>query len=298
MSVTDERVKEEIEALEAILMDDVSINFNEKGVPDLIKSTIFPSTADDAEKQYVCVTLEISLPDKYPDCEPKVQLKNPRGLDDSCISNLQRELKNKCLEYLGQPVIYELIELVRENLTESNLPICQCAICLYGFSDGDMFTKTQCYHYFHSYCLAKYFIVTEKQFNEEQEKLPAWQRSTKDFQAVCPVCREAISCDVDDLNKAQPPIELENAQNFSVTKDLLLLQQKMQNLFYYQKSRGGIIDIEAEENKRLLITNSSEENNSVGDEDPGPSPGQDREAALQNNKRNPFKFSSRKTASR
>lgn len=42
-----------------------------------------------------------------------------------------------------------------------------------------------------------------------------------------------------------------------------MLQQKMQQLFSYQKSRGGIIDIEAEENKLLLITNSNE--NSSGD---------------------------------
>lgn len=32
----------------------------------------------------------------------------------------------------------------------------------------------------------------------------------------------------------------------------------MQQLFNYQKSKGGIIDIEAEENKLLLITNSND----------------------------------------
>lgn len=47
-----------------------------------------------------------------------------------------------------------------------------------------------------------------------------------------------------------------------------MLQQKMQQLFNYQKNKGGIIDIEAEENKLLLITNSndntSEEASDVG----------------------------------
>lgn len=88
--------------------------------------------------------------------------------------------------------------------------------------------------------------------------MPAWQKSTKGFQAACPVCREAINCDVAELKTAQPPKDLENAQNFQITNDLRLLQAKMQELFIYQKSRGGIIDIEAEENKLLLITEPSE----------------------------------------
>lgn len=33
----------------------------------------------------------------------------------------------------------------------------------------------------------------------------------------------------------------------------------MRKLFIYQKSRGGIIDVEAEENKLLLRTESNEE---------------------------------------
>lgn len=188
---------------------------------------------------------------------------------------------------MGQPVIYELIELIRENLTESNLPTCQCAVCLYGFSEGDSFTKTQCFHYFHNYCLAKHLIVTEKHFNEEQEKLPAWKRSTVGFHATCPVCREQISCDVKELKTALPPKELENAQKFEVTQDLKILQEKMQQLFSYQKSRGGIIDIEAEENKLLLITNSGDNSSGDNSDDPGPSlPPSIPEQQLQNGVQN------------
>lgn len=73
--------------------------------------TIFPSTANDTEKQYVCVTLEVILPELYPDCEPKVLLKNPRGLDDTVFDHICTALKEKCLEYSGQSVIYELIEV-------------------------------------------------------------------------------------------------------------------------------------------------------------------------------------------
>lgn len=76
----------------------------------------------------------------------------------------------------------KLFQLVRENLTESNLPTCQCAVCLYGFSEGDSFIKTECYHYFHSYCLALHLTTTERLFKDEQEKLPMWQRQKTGFQ--------------------------------------------------------------------------------------------------------------------
>ncbi|CAH1178886.1 unnamed protein product [Phaedon cochleariae] len=249
-----ESVQEELEVLEAILMDDITISYDEKNRPEIVKTTIFPSTADEVDKQYVCVTLEVNLPETYPDCEPSVQLKNPRGLDESTINNIQKAIKDKCMEFLGQPVIYELIELIRESLTESNLPTCQCAVCLYGFSEGDIFTKTTCFHYFHSYCLANHLVITKRLFQEEQDKLPAWQKSVKEFQASCPVCRESISCDVEELKSALPPKDLESAQHFQVTSDLKKLQEDMRQLFIYQKNKGGIIDIEAEENKLLLIT--------------------------------------------
>lgn len=111
-------------------MDDISISYNDKwvlflyniilfhkcflcfsGCAELVKSTIFPSTANEVDKQYVCVTLEAKLPEAYPDQEPVVLLRNPRGLDDSTINHLYEAIKEKCNEFIGQPVIYELIEV-------------------------------------------------------------------------------------------------------------------------------------------------------------------------------------------
>lgn len=166
---------------------------------------MFPSTADDANQQFVCVTLEVIVTPNYPDCEPIIKLRNPRGLDDGTIEKLNQDIKDKCVEFIGQSVIFELIEvsfisevindekaffethyyffqLIRERLTDSNMPSCQCAVCLYGFINGDQFTKTECYHYFHSYCLACHLTNTERLYYEEQEKLPAWQKVNKSFQ--------------------------------------------------------------------------------------------------------------------
>lgn len=86
-----------------------------RGFPQLFKTTVFPSTAHDTNKQYVCVTLEVELPPDYPDCELITRLRNPRGLDDSSLDSLTNAIKEKCKEYLGQPVIFELIEVSINN---------------------------------------------------------------------------------------------------------------------------------------------------------------------------------------
>lgn len=70
-------------------------------------------------------------------------------------------------------------------MTKSNLPTGQCAVCLYGFREGDEFTKTECYHHFHSHCLASHVAAADRYYREEQEKLPQWQQdSSKQFQVI------------------------------------------------------------------------------------------------------------------
>lgn len=82
-------------------------------------------------------------------------------------------------------IIMVIIQLIREHLTRSNLPTDQCAVCLYGFREGDEFTKTECYHYFHSHCLAAHVAAAERYYREEQEKLPQWQQDTTNKFQVC-----------------------------------------------------------------------------------------------------------------
>uniref|UniRef100_A0A6M2DJW8 Putative e3 ubiquitin-protein ligase rnf25 copidosoma floridanum n=1 Tax=Xenopsylla cheopis TaxID=163159 RepID=A0A6M2DJW8_XENCH len=257
----DERISDEIEALEAILMNDVTIQYNkESNNPEMIETVVFPSTMEDAQQQYVCITLQVWITQGYPDCAPTIKLKNPRGLDDNMINRIEKEVDKKMHQSLGQPVVFELIDVIREHLTDSNLPTGQCVICLYGFQEGDLFTKTTCYHYFHSHCLACHLVAGEKNHKEEQEKLPPWQRQQNaGFKALCPVCREHIDCDLKTLLLATPPLEVEQAQNFELTAELRALQVKMSELYLHQQMKGGIIDIEAEQNKLLLTTGTQEE---------------------------------------
>lgn len=231
-------------------------NLLHSGFPEIIETTILPTVGEDVDLllSSVCVTLQVLPCDGYPDISPAFYLKKPRGLDDESINVIKQAILKKLNESIGLPVVFDLIEVIREHLSESNLPSCHCVVCLYGFQDGDQFAKTDCYHYLHSYCLARHLLASKKNYQEEQDKLPAWQRKlSKPFQPFCPVCREAIFNDVEPLLKSIPPIELENAPKFELTDDLIQLQNKMAGLFLHQRHRGGIINLEEEENNVISI---------------------------------------------
>ncbi|XP_060652168.1 E3 ubiquitin-protein ligase RNF25 [Drosophila nasuta] len=250
----DALLDEELESLEAILMDDVRIVRNASGAVESIETTVLPLTGEEDEQQYICVTLQVLPPAGYPDVSPTFKLLRPRGLDDARLEAIRSACNAKIKESLGFPVVFDLIEVVREHLTGSNLPSGQCVICLYGFSEGDEFTRTECFHYLHSYCLARHLNALRRNYQEEFEKLPAWLQKTADaFQALCPVCREHIHDESDSLKCAMPPSELENAPDFRVTQELRQMQHHMSQLYLQQKSRGAIIDAEAEGSAVIAI---------------------------------------------
>lgn len=252
---------DEVESLEAILMEDVQITRNDSGYPELIETTVFPTVGEEVDSQYVCITLQVLPVAGYPDVKPNIKLKNPRGLDDQIINCIESAVRQKLDECLGSPVVFDLIDIIREHLTESNLPTGQCVICLYGFLEGDEFTKTVCYHYLHSHCLSCHLNASKRNYDEELAKMPGWkQKEAKPYQALCPVCREPIEVEVEPLSKCRPPSELTNAPRFRLTDELKSLQAQMTRLFLHQKSRGGIIDLDAEEGNVISI--QTEEPNS------------------------------------
>jgi hypothetical protein len=87
------------------------------------------------------------------------------------------------------------------------------------------------------------------------------------LQALCPICRESINCDVGSLVGAPPPIDVEAATDFVVSQELLEMQHQMAELFLRQQRRGGIIDLEAE-GVKLLVTIGDDSNGSI--EQPSP----------------------------
>lgn len=86
-----------------------------RGEPEYIETLVFPSTGEDSESQYVCVRLVVKLLTGYPDVQPIVTLRNPRGLDEETVKQIQLDADAKCADFLGQPVMFELIEVIYPN---------------------------------------------------------------------------------------------------------------------------------------------------------------------------------------
>jgi len=90
-----------------------------RGEPEYIETILFPSTGEDSQSQYVCVTLVVRLPSGYPDISPIINLRNPRGLDESTVKLMQSDAEAKCKNFIGQPVMFELIE-VKKSINHIN----------------------------------------------------------------------------------------------------------------------------------------------------------------------------------
>lgn len=102
-------------------MDDVVIK-RVDDVPQYIETVVHPSTGDDTDQQYVCVTLEVKLTPGYPDNSPEVTLRNPRGLDDALLAAINSQIQEKLIDCLGQPVVFELLEVnILISLLEASL---------------------------------------------------------------------------------------------------------------------------------------------------------------------------------
>ena len=59
-------------------------------------------------------------------------------------------LRHKCLEHLGSPMVYELVEYAKDCLTDNNRPCGQCAICQFDF-EVYMKPHTCTYTYIHTH---------------------------------------------------------------------------------------------------------------------------------------------------
>ncbi|XP_048340470.1 LOW QUALITY PROTEIN: E3 ubiquitin-protein ligase RNF25 [Sphaerodactylus townsendi] len=226
--------------------------YRERTMPWEICITLYPATAEDQDSQYVCFTLLVSVSLSGPNEVPKIDILNPRGLSDEQIQKISQTLQHLAEEQLGTAILYELIEKGKEILTDNNIPHGQCVICLYGFKENEAFTKTPCYHYFHSHCLASYAVHMEEEIraqrNEREQTLTSLPKEEVEVQ--CPVCREPLVYDLATLQAAAPPqqpmeVYCPDAKTLQHREQLRLIYQK-------QQEKGGIIDPEAERNRYFI----------------------------------------------
>ncbi|XP_067088596.1 E3 ubiquitin-protein ligase RNF25 isoform X3 [Osmerus mordax] len=164
------RVLSEIEVLQSIYLEELQVIKRDDGGWE-VSLVLYPSTAEDSLSQFVRLTLTLSLDSQYPSSPPCISIHYPRGLSDDKLRSVQNCLQTEAESCLGSPVLYQLIEKAKEILTESNIPHGNCVICLYGFKEGEAFTKTSCYHYFHSYCLGRYITYSENELREREKEL-------------------------------------------------------------------------------------------------------------------------------
>ncbi|NWH76622.1 RNF25 ligase, partial [Piaya cayana] len=214
--------------------------------------TLHPATAQDQDSQYVCFTLVLTVPPQYPNKAPEISIRNPRGLSDEQIQKISQTLRGVAEARLGTEVLYELIEKGKEILTDNNIPHGQCVICLYGFQEREAFTKTQCYHYFHSHCLARYAQHMEKEILMQQEEREQHLAPSpkQEVGVQCPVCRETLVYDLSTLKAAPPPQH--PLEPYRPDAQTLQQQEELRLIFKRQQEKGGIIDPEAERNRFFI----------------------------------------------
>ncbi|XP_060118424.1 E3 ubiquitin-protein ligase RNF25 [Heteronotia binoei] len=252
-AVVDWVLPSEVEVLESIYLDELQVSKgNGRTMPWEICITLHPATAEDQDSQYVCFTLVLTVPTQYPSEVPKIDIRNPRGLSDEQIQRISQTLQRLAKEHLGTAILYELIEKGKEILTDNNIPHGQCVICLYGFQENEAFTKTPCYHYFHSHCLASYAAHMEEEIRAQRREREQTLTSLpkEEVEVQCPVCREPLAYDLAALQAAPPPqqpmeVYCPDAKTLHHREQLRLIYQK-------QQEKGGIIDPEAERNRYFI----------------------------------------------
>ncbi|KAF7665685.1 hypothetical protein LDENG_00134020 [Lucifuga dentata] len=250
-------VLSEIEVLQSIYLDELLVTRTEDGEWE-VSLVLHPSTAEDSVSQFVRLTLTLTLDQQYPSTSPSISIHKPRGLSDDKLNSVQKCLQSEAQSNLGSPVLYQLIEKAKEILTESNIPHGNCVICLYGFKEGETFTKTSCYHYFHSHCLGRYVSHSETELRQREKELEEDKtRERADQQeliVMCPVCREPLMYDIEQLLSSPAP-HLPEVDGAAVGLDFQQKWSKLQKILERQRAKGGIIDPELESNRFLIHIN-------------------------------------------
>lgn len=113
----------EIEALEAILMDDFrEIHSSESGLNTsnrCFQITLSPQDEEvDESSPSVRLALIFSHTEKYPDEPPLLSVKSLRGIQSGDLTVLKEKLEQEASENLGMAMIYTLVTSAKEWLSE------------------------------------------------------------------------------------------------------------------------------------------------------------------------------------
>ncbi|KAK1312212.1 hypothetical protein QJS10_CPA07g00906 [Acorus calamus] len=115
----------EIEALQAILMDDIEeVDSSESGLVTnnrCFQILLSPQDDDDLDdSSYIPVELALffSHTERYPDEPPLLNIKSVRGIKSEDLSILKEKLEQEASENLGMAMVYTLVSSAKEWLSE------------------------------------------------------------------------------------------------------------------------------------------------------------------------------------
>ncbi|XP_062515364.1 E3 ubiquitin-protein ligase RNF25-like [Corticium candelabrum] len=235
-------LSEEIELLTAIYVDELNqSDGHSDDVLTCLELDLRPSTAQDVATQHVCLTLSVCVPKAYPKDIPTFYIKKPRGLSEAHIDSLLSELHERAAERTGSPMLFELIDLVKDHLTDNNRPFGSCPLCLYNFKDDDLFYRTDCYHYFHTKCITDYISFVDDELEVEPN-------------VTCPVCRLSIDVDPSALSIHSDECEESTELCYVPDASMRAWQGRMATLYRKQMEHGGIIGMDTKKRAVLEIS--------------------------------------------
>jgi E3 ubiquitin-protein ligase RNF25 len=238
-------VSEELEFLSNVYTEEMKM-LGTDGETTSLEFHLTPSTADDKEQQFVYLDLCVGLPATYPQTPPTLNLLQSRGLADAHLANIQEGLVELCSGLVGSPMVYQIVEWVKESLTNHNRPCGQCALCLSDFTEEEVeFRKTDCYHYFHTRCLLRYIDYHQRLLAvQEREEMAGRRKGKRERVLECPICRNNIPNDSVCLRgEGEEREEEEEKIVFVPSPSLLQWQSQMAAMLERQKERGGVIDL-------------------------------------------------------
>lgn len=245
----------ELEFLQNVYFEDLQLTNHQSDRVELLFH-ITPNTGNDQSKKYTYLDLHLVLPQLYPEEQVEISIPTSRGIADIHLKKIISALQEKAVGLLGSPMVYELVEHAKDTLTDNNLPCGDCAVCLLPFHDDQQVSRTDCYHYFHIDCLARYVNFFENSKHEENETTienPASHHQQKHLE--CPVCRlrivpeatclEAVSHYI-TTRRSLEPVEKDLAR-VSISQEIRQWQHKMARLLQKQQDKGGLINPSAKD---------------------------------------------------
>ncbi|VDP19362.1 unnamed protein product [Soboliphyme baturini] len=152
----------------------------------------------------------------------------------------------------GSPVLFDIIQLVTDHMSNLSVPKLPCSICLCKFDGSDdVKLIEQCLHHFHAFCFQQY---VQYMFRESRSSVTSGgcEKSAEMLKQVpCPLCRKPVDILSDFNAVVKRPVLFDEATDVSGMAEKWA--NRWAKVYEAQKRKGGIIDVEAQK-KQLLIT--------------------------------------------